>query len=142
MHSAQIEKFTRGTKTSIFMMEQHKKGWRNQGGILAGKGTIILSKSFEPSGKNHALLSQFCDLTKKHRILSRFYIRRMKYCKNILPWNENCGRNFFHVKKFFYLRKKFPTTGKEFMSHEDISSDRTKFQVTKRNFLSQKEHGL
>ena len=94
---------------------------QEQGRILAAKVPRILAGSLEPSGevlkKNHALLLQFWDITKNHVLLSRFYIRRMKYFRNILPKTEIFG-------------KRLRATGRSFLSHGEISCHRKKFTVT------------
>ena len=53
-------------------------------------------------------------MTKNHALLSRFYIRGMKYWRNILHWKQILG-------------KKLHVTGRNFLSKEQISCDRKKF---------------
>ena len=141
-----------------------------QGGILAAKVPRILAGSLKPSGevlnKNHKLLSWFWyltkyytlllwfwDITKNHPLLSRFYIRRIKYSRNILPskdifYSENLchrkkitviERNFLSQKEISCHRRKFPVTRRNLLSQEEISCHREKFPVKGRNFLSQED---
>ena len=85
-------------------------------------------------------------MTKNLALLSRFYIRVMDYCRNILHLKEilgkkhrATGRDLLSKEEISYDRKKFPVTGRNVLSQEEISSDRTKFQLKERNSLSHKE---
>ena len=85
-------------------------------------------------------------MTKNLALLSRFYIRVMDYCRNILRLKEilgkklrATGRDLLSKEEISYDRKKFPVTGRNVLSQEEISSDRTKFQLKERNSLSHEE---
>ena len=49
------------------------------------------------------------------------------------------GRNFLSQEDISFHSKKFPVTGRNFLSQEEISCHRKKFPVTGRNFRSQEE---
>ena len=85
-------------------------------------------------------------MAKNHALLSQFYIRGMKYWRNILHQKEflgkkllATGRDLLSKKEISYDRKKFPVTGRNVLSQEEITSDRTKFQLKERNSLSHEE---
>ena len=85
-----------------------------QGEILPGKVARILSQSLEFSGE---VLRD-----RNPPVLSRFYIWRLKYCRNFLPWRES-------------LWKKVGATGRNFLLQNEFSCCRNKISVTGRNFL-------
>ena len=81
-------------------------------------------------------------MTKNLALLSRFYIRVMDYCRNILRLKEilgkklrATGRDLLSKEEISYDRKKFPVTGRNVLSQED----RTKFQLKERNSLPHEE---
>ena len=121
-----------------------------QGGIFPGKVGRIFPGSLELSGevlsKNHALLSQFWDMTRNHALLSQFYIWGMKYWRNILHQKEILGKklsatewNFLSQEQISCDRKKFHVTGRNFLLQEEISCHRKKFPLTWQNVRSQQE---
>ena len=85
-------------------------------------------------------------MTKNLALLSRFYIRVMDYCRNILRLKEilckklcATGVVLLSKEEISYDRKKFPVTGRNVLSQKEISSERTKFQLKERNSLSHEE---
>ena len=102
----------------------------HQDGILEDKVPRILAENLEPSGKvlnkYHTLLLWFWDITKNNALLSRFYIRRMKYSRYILPRKQIFG-------------KKLRATGRNLLWQEELSCHRKKFPITGRNFLQWEE---
>lgn len=85
-------------------------------------------------------------MTKIIALLSWFYIRTIKYYRNILPAEKYicqkkkfCLRDFVPHERISCHRKKFPVTGRHFLLQDEIFYHRKKFLVTGQNFMSQYE---
>ena len=89
--------------------------------------------------KNYALLLRFGHITKNNALLSRFYIRRMKCFRSILPQKGILGKKLRATGRNFLSRKIFPVTRRNFLLNNDLSLHWKKVSVTGKSFLTQEE---
>ena len=108
----------------------------DQGGILAAKVPRILAGSLEPSGEV---------LNKNHTLL-RYNQKTQHFCLDFISKGSNIPEISCTVKKFLErnslsqeeiscLRGKFSVTGRHILSQKEFSSQKTKLQAIRRNFL-------
>ena len=119
----------------------------------------ILGKKLHATGRNFLSQEEISCDRKKFLVTGRHFLTQNVTGRHFLSQEENsCPRKNFHLKgqhfkpqeKMSYNTKKFPFARQNFLSQEDIpnlrrkfpdkiSSHRTKFSVTGRNFFQRKK---
>ena len=131
---------------SLQTLSTQKVGYWGPGWDFSRQGGKNLSTEPWTLWLNYGLVSSIfflaiLDVTEIITLLSWFYIRRMKYCRNFLLAEKHfcqkkkfCLRDFVQHERISCHRTKFPVTGRNFLLQDEISCHRTKFHVTVRNF--------
>ena len=119
----------------------------------------ILGKKLRATGRNFLSQEEISCDRKKFLVTGRHFLTQDVTGRHFLSQEENsCPRKNFHLKgqhfkpqeKMSYNTKKFPFARRNFLSQEEIpnlrrkfpdeiSSHRTKFSVTGRNFFQRKK---